>query len=170
MRRLIVFLVMFLGVSLISVPSANASWDSAYLERGVICHEGGHAWGGIYDHLGSKSCLYWHVDGSVTNHPGWFGKYNVNHPNSTWVTVYPMPKYIIYVADHTSKRHWPVWKAARDWSYHTKLDVRVRSSCHSGYPCVRVWGGNFGDTGWSGKTYYTSTSVRDVYLNTYYVG
>jgi hypothetical protein len=53
--------------------------------------------------------------------------------------------------DHTGWS-WPVHAAARNWSVGSDVGYTPVSQCTPGVPCVQVYEGSYGATGWNGET------------------
>lgn len=66
--------------------------------------------------------------------------------------VYSWDRVTVYVEDHTGSR-WPVTTAVREWDAGTTVRV-VYGRCVRNMPCVRVYEGAYGATGWLGKTWF----------------
>lgn len=69
-------------------------------------------------------------------------------------TVYAWPRATVYVEDHTGNR-WDIHRAVYDWQWGTRVNV-IYGGCRHAMPCVRVYEGNYGRTGYVGRTVYDS--------------
>jgi hypothetical protein len=57
----------------------------------------------------------------------------------------------VQFVDHTGWS-WPVHAAARSWSGVSDVGYVPVTQCTPGLPCVQVYEGYYGDTGWNGRT------------------
>ncbi|MEW2385656.1 hypothetical protein AB0873_26690 [Micromonospora sp. NPDC047707] len=78
-------------------------------------------------------------------------------PAIQWSSARP----VVYFRDYSSA-NWPVSAAVPSWNTSPDIDVWWRTSaCPSGSHCVTVNNGNYGATGWAGKTSYSyNTTTR----------
>lgn len=78
----------------------------------------------------------------------------------------------IYVENHASASY-SVGQAALNWDYNTRLTM-INATCRAGYPCIRVYSGAYGKTGWAGISYisYSGDVIQSVkiQLNDTYPG
>nr|WP_240779390.1 M43 family zinc metalloprotease [Nonomuraea zeae] len=96
-------------------------------------------------------------------------------PNSWWPNLGRHNPVVLF-NDHSSAA-WPTTNAVYKWNQTPNIDSWYTwNNCNQiNVSCVNVWSGNYGNSGWAGKTYFTyvwggtgEMLASDVHLNEYY--